>query len=73
MLDEAAIRKFTREVYVMSRTLTKLNSILKSDGGRLTAAGVAVLQEAKRQGMSNAEIARLLKITPAAVSYQLAR
>jgi hypothetical protein len=58
-----------RQILEMDRDLGALRSLLKTDGGRLTPAGRAVVRQGIQSGMQQAALARLLEITPAAVSY----
>jgi DNA-binding MarR family transcriptional regulator len=50
-----------------------LQSKAKTEAGRLTPAGVDIVAACARGGMSQADIAKLLGITPAAVSQQVAK
>jgi DNA-binding MarR family transcriptional regulator len=50
-----------------------LQSKAKTDAGRLTPVGVDIVAACVRGGMSQADIAKLLDITPAAVSQQVAK
>lgn len=45
----------------------------KTDGGKLTTMGVDILYSCVRSGMSQTDVAKLLDITPAAVSQQVAK
>lgn len=50
-----------------------LQSKAKTDGGRLTEAGVDMVYAFIRGGMNQTEVAKLLSITPGAVSQQVAK
>ena len=62
-------KTIARQILEMDRDLGTLRSLLKSEGGRLTPAGRAVIRQGLQAGLQQAKIARLLEITPAAVSY----
>ena len=69
MFDEKAFRKVAKDIVAMRRTLQKFRSLFKTDGGHLTPAAKAVIEEGIRAGMKKSEIASLLDVTPAAISY----
>ena len=69
MFDEKAFRSVAKDTMRMLRTLEKFRRLFKTEGGHLTKAGLAVIPEARRAGMSKAEIAELLQVSPAAITY----
>lgn len=63
------IRKEVRRLAAAAAPVTELRDHCKTDGGRLTPAGRALIGWAKNSGtVSQAAVARLLDVTPAAVS-----
>jgi predicted transcriptional regulator len=71
MFDENNFRRAARDTIKMMRTLTKLRALFKTDGGHLTNAAKAIISEGLRNGMTQSEIADLLSVSPAAISYHL--
>lgn len=69
MFNEDNFRKAAADTLKMMRTLRRLRALFKTDGGHLTNAAKAVIDEALQVGMKKTEIADLLGVTPAAISY----
>ncbi|MBV8135662.1 MAG: hypothetical protein JO121_08500 [Deltaproteobacteria bacterium] len=70
MLNIPDIDRATRIHEEMEDTLRQLSGLLKTDGGHLTPAGIAVMNEGLNRGMSQSQVARLLSVSPAAISYR---
>jgi DNA-binding CsgD family transcriptional regulator len=71
IFDEANFRRAASDTMKMMRTLRKLRALFKTDGGHLTNAAKAVIKEGLRNGMTQSEIADLLSVSPAAISYHV--
>ncbi len=69
MFDERNFRRAAKDTMRMMQTLRKFRRLYKTDGGRLTDAAKAAIQEGLRNGMSKTEIADLLSVSPSAISY----
>ena len=69
MFDEKAFRTVAKDTMSMMRTLRKFRSLFKTEGGHLTPAAKAVIKEGVKAGMKKTEIAALLDVSPAAISY----
>ena len=67
--DDQAFEKAAKEARKMARTIRKFRALFKTDGGHLTPGGKAVIKEGLRAGMTKSEIAALLGVSPAAISY----
>ncbi|HEX6376860.1 MAG TPA: hypothetical protein VFZ91_14205 [Allosphingosinicella sp.] len=63
------IRREVRKLQAAAAPMSELRECCKTDGGRLTPAGKSLIKWARNSGtISQATIARILNITPAAVS-----
>jgi hypothetical protein len=69
-MDERELKTFSRNLIVMNRKLQIFRSLIKTEGGHLTPAGKAILQQGLGAGMQKSRIAHLLEISPAAVTYR---
>jgi hypothetical protein len=69
-MTEKELQASIRQVLKEHRDFRTMRSVMKTDGGRLKAAGRAFVEQALRDGIPQATIARLLEITPSAVSYR---
>ena len=69
MLDIQDIDRATRIHDEMEDTLRWFAELLKTSGGHLTPAGVAVMNAAVRRGDSKSEVARRLSVSPATICY----
>jgi hypothetical protein len=69
MVDIDEFKSMGRQIITDTRHLRVFRSLMKKDGGRLTDAGKAVIQQGLAKGISQSKLAKLLEITPAAVSY----
>lgn len=69
MFDERAFKKVAKDTLGMMRSLQKFRALFKTEGGRLTEAGKAIIAEGLRAGMKKTEIAALLDVSPSAISY----
>lgn len=72
MIDASDINEATSVIKQAMRTLHQFQSLLKTDGGHLTEAGKAVMRGALESGMSKGEVAELLSVSAAAISYHTA-
>jgi hypothetical protein len=68
-MEEDEIKDFYRNSLRNQRDVSAFRKLLRTDGGRLSAGGRALLKDALQAGMSHAKIARLFGVTPAAVAY----
>jgi lysophospholipase L1-like esterase len=68
MLDRATIIHARNVTTEMVEALERLRGLLKTDGGHLTQAGRAVIQEGLARGLKNKDLAELLSVSPAAIS-----
>jgi DNA-binding MarR family transcriptional regulator len=71
MFDEANFKRAASDAMKMARTLRKMRALFKTDGGHLTNAAKAVITEGLRNGMTQTELADLLSVSPAAISYHV--
>lgn len=62
------IRKLLKEMERESAVTEELRDLTKTEGGRLTPFGVGLIRAAAEHGVPQAAIARILGISPAAVS-----
>jgi hypothetical protein len=69
MIDMSDVDRATSVIGHAVKTLHQLQSLLKTDGGRLTEAGKAVMRAALESGMTKVQIAELLSVSAAAISY----
>jgi len=67
------IRKKLREMETQLSLLDSLRDEAKTEAGRMSAFGREVLQAAKKAGLKQALVAKLLEITPGAVSQHYAK
>jgi hypothetical protein len=63
------IKSFSREIIKMRSFLEEYRSLCKTDTGRLTDVGRALVKHALAEGLTQSRIAQMLEISPAAVSY----
>lgn len=63
-----AIRKQLKAIDAQLDLLVELRDLAKTDGGRMTSFGRALITAAKDAGVKQAFVARLLDISPGAVS-----
>ena len=68
-MDDNDIKIMARQLIRMNRKQRMLAALFKTDGGHLTPAGKAIIQQGIEMGIAQSKIAGLLDITPAAVSY----
>ena len=69
MIDVNELRRATREMNKVITKLNRLQKLYKTDGGHLTDAAKAIIQEGLNNGMTKREIADLLEVNPSAISY----
>lgn len=62
------IRKLLKELERESAVTEELREYAKTQGGRLTPFGVAIIRAASEHEVPQAVVARILDVTPAAVS-----
>jgi hypothetical protein len=63
------IRREVRKLQAAAAPMSELRDSCKTDGGRLTPAGKSLIKWARKSGtISQATAARILDVTPAAVS-----
>ena len=62
-----------RTVSEMRKDFNTILSVMKTDGGRLTAAGVAFVEQGLKDKIPKKTLANLLDITPSAVTYRAHR
>lgn len=67
-MDGRAVRRWIRELEGIREVIEQLRADAKTDGGKMTQFGRDVLWAAKKNGIKQAHMARLLDITPGAVS-----
>ncbi len=68
-----SIRRRLKEVEGALRLLEELREASKTDGGRMTEFGKAVLAAARDAGLKQSFMARLFEISPGAVSQHYNR
>jgi hypothetical protein len=68
-MQETEIKDFYRKSLRNQRDIDALRKLLKTNTGRLSGGGRALLKEGLKGGVSHAKLARLFDITPAAVAY----
>lgn len=68
----ARIRKLLKELERQSAVSEEFRDYAKTEGGRLTPFGVAIIHAAIEHEVPQAAIARILDVSPAAVSRRAA-
>jgi hypothetical protein len=68
MLDRNAARDHYREEIETIEKINDMMSVLKTEGGHLTRAGIQFIHTGINRGLSQAQIARILEVSSATVS-----
>jgi hypothetical protein len=67
------IRRQVRELESEAQLVSELRVLAKTDGGRMTDFGRDIITSAKENGVKQAFVAKLLAISPGAVSQHYSK
>jgi hypothetical protein len=73
MEDAKLIRRYLKKLEKQAGILTQLREVTKTDGGRLNDFGKKLVASAKTSKVQQAFVAKLLDISPGAVSQHYSK